>query len=55
MAARAGKLGAQFRLAHQLDFALLSLSEQACASASLGDLSLPKVAQPAFVTMSLRE
>src|SRR5690242_13301256 len=39
----------------QLDFALLSLFEQAFASASLGDFSLPTVAQPAFVTKSLRE
>ena len=39
----------------QPDFAALSSSDQARAKALFGDFSFPRVAQPAFITMSLRE
>ena len=39
----------------QPDFMPWSLSEQARASALSGDFSFPSVAQPAFITISLRE
>src|SRR4051812_2647424 len=39
---------------NQPDFALVSLSAQARARALSGDLSSPTVAQPAFITRSLR-
>jgi hypothetical protein len=59
-AARAGVPGAGFwpgpiMMHYQPVFARVSLSEQARASALSGDFSSPTVAQPAFITMSLRE